>query len=375
MTDHSALHKGPSPPGGAARRSATPRRRAQLALGFLWLVDAALQYQPYMFTRGFITGTVAPTAGGAPWIVAHPTLWSAHLLVHHIAVFNALFATLQLLIAACIYYRPTVRVGLAASAVWGVAVWWLAEGIGGIFNNASPLTGAPGAVILYVVVASLVWPNDQTPARGEGVSVAECGALGPVGAKLAWSVLWVGLALLALEQRNRSPSAIHDLITGSEAGQPSWIKALNGALAAPLAHHGTGASILLAALFVGVALGVHLRAATRPAVALAVALGTFIWLVENFGGIFTGQATDVNSGPILVLLAACFWPAGRRAPDPHQPVGVGPVAYGVDNDLALGKIVDTISHSKIWKDSAIFAVEDDSQNGVDHVDGTATRRW
>jgi YVTN family beta-propeller protein len=40
-----------------------------------------------------------------------------------------------------------------------------------------------------------------------------------------------------------------------------------------------------------------------------------------------------------------------------------------DNDLAVGQIVDTISHSKYWKDSAIFVLEDDSQDGADHVDG------
>ncbi|GCB44942.1 bifunctional YncE family protein/alkaline phosphatase family protein [Streptomyces sp. NL15-2K] len=40
-----------------------------------------------------------------------------------------------------------------------------------------------------------------------------------------------------------------------------------------------------------------------------------------------------------------------------------------DNDLATGRIVDEISHSKYWKDSAIFVVEDDSQAGLDHVDG------
>jgi YVTN family beta-propeller protein len=40
-----------------------------------------------------------------------------------------------------------------------------------------------------------------------------------------------------------------------------------------------------------------------------------------------------------------------------------------DNDLAVGRIVDTISHSPYWKDSAIFVVEDDSQAGLDHVDG------
>jgi YVTN family beta-propeller protein len=49
--------------------------------------------------------------------------------------------------------------------------------------------------------------------------------------------------------------------------------------------------------------------------------------------------------------------------------GITPRAYVADNDLALGRIVDTISHSKDWKSSAIFVIEDDSQNGVDHVDG------
>ncbi|MFC0506620.1 bifunctional YncE family protein/alkaline phosphatase family protein [Micromonospora costi] len=44
-------------------------------------------------------------------------------------------------------------------------------------------------------------------------------------------------------------------------------------------------------------------------------------------------------------------------------------AQVADNDLAVGRIVDTISHSRYWRDSAIFVVEDDSQAGLDHVDG------
>ncbi|MFJ6086177.1 alkaline phosphatase family protein [Streptomyces sp. NPDC092369] len=40
-----------------------------------------------------------------------------------------------------------------------------------------------------------------------------------------------------------------------------------------------------------------------------------------------------------------------------------------DNDLAVGRMVDRITHSTYWKDSAIFVVEDDSQAGLDHVDG------
>ncbi|MDB6086747.1 MAG: beta-propeller repeat protein, partial [Gammaproteobacteria bacterium] len=46
-----------------------------------------------------------------------------------------------------------------------------------------------------------------------------------------------------------------------------------------------------------------------------------------------------------------------------------PANYQADNDLALGRIVEAISHSSVWGTSAIFIEEDDSQDGVDHVDG------
>ena len=46
-----------------------------------------------------------------------------------------------------------------------------------------------------------------------------------------------------------------------------------------------------------------------------------------------------------------------------------PINYQADNDLALGRMVDAISHSKVWGQSAIFVEEDDSQAGADHVDG------
>jgi YVTN family beta-propeller protein len=55
--------------------------------------------------------------------------------------------------------------------------------------------------------------------------------------------------------------------------------------------------------------------------------------------------------------------------DDHTGGPVSSRSNVAGGDLALGKIVETISHSKYWKDSAIFVVEDDSQNGADHVDG------
>src|SRR5262249_7535425 len=46
-----------------------------------------------------------------------------------------------------------------------------------------------------------------------------------------------------------------------------------------------------------------------------------------------------------------------------------PKAMVADNDLALGRVIDGISHSKFWPKTAIFVVEDDAQDGFDHIDG------
>src|SRR5207244_6043139 len=49
-----------------------------------------------------------------------------------------------------------------------------------------------------------------------------------------------------------------------------------------------------------------------------------------------------------------------------------PKASVADNDLALGQVVEAVSKSRFWKDTVIFVVEDDPQNGFDHVDGHRT---
>ncbi|WP_405829295.1 bifunctional YncE family protein/alkaline phosphatase family protein [Streptomyces sp. NBC_01176] len=59
-----------------------------------------------------------------------------------------------------------------------------------------------------------------------------------------------------------------------------------------------------------------------------------------------------------------FWLSSDHTGGPASPA-----AQVADNDLAVGRMVDEISHSAYWKDSAIFVVEDDSQAGLDHVDG------
>lgn len=62
---------------------------------------------------------------------------------------------------------------------------------------------------------------------------------------------------------------------------------------------------------------------------------------------------------LSILWVMCDHTGGPPTADAEQ----------ADNDLAIGRIVDYVSHSKVWDSSAIFVEEDDAQNGVDHVDG------
>ncbi len=55
-----------------------------------------------------------------------------------------------------------------------------------------------------------------------------------------------------------------------------------------------------------------------------------------------------------------------------RPGTFTPQACVASNDLALGRMIDAISHSKSWPQTAIFVIEDDAQNGPDHVDAHRT---
>ncbi|MCW2650504.1 MAG: phosphoesterase [Mycobacterium sp.] len=65
-----------------------------------------------------------------------------------------------------------------------------------------------------------------------------------------------------------------------------------------------------------------------------------------------------------------------RLPNDHtvgtKPDYPTPQSYALDNDLALGALADTVSHSKYWPETAIFVTEDDAQDGPDHVDAHRT---
>jgi hypothetical protein len=267
-------------------------RALQTALAVAWLLDGGLQFQSFMYSKGFVQMLTGMAPGQPNWLASSLT-WSAHTAGHNLSVYNTLFALVQVAIGLGLLYRPTVRAALVVSIVWSIFVWWFGEAFGMLLMSmASPLTGAPGAVSLYGLLALIAWPNGR-PA----------GLLGIRGTRIAWMTLWVLMAVLWLEAPSSAPNAITNAINAAPSGM-SWFSsvqnwAANGA-------HGAGVPIALVAsalsLAIGVGVGVNWRA--HPLLRLAIVLNLIYWVLgQGFGGMFQGGATDPNAAPLFILFA------------------------------------------------------------------------
>jgi hypothetical protein len=313
----------------ADRQSSGLRRWLQVALGVVWLLDAALQFQPYMFHREFVTAIIEPSGQGSPAVIASSVAAAGHLLLVSVPAFNAAFATTQLALGLGLLWRPTVRAALAGTAGWALAVWWFGEGAGGILTgSASPLTGAPGAALLYVYLAALLWPprgDGPASASATGSSVAASSWPGPLGSRQLWLLLWGSSAYFLLQGPVSAPGALSSAIAGLADGEPGWLASLDRAAASAAGTHGGIICVLLAVMFALIAAAVYVPAATRPALVAAVIAAAAIWvLTENLGEVLTGTGTDPNTGPLLILLAVAYWPPARQAvasDQAHQSAG------------------------------------------------------
>jgi hypothetical protein len=308
------------------------RRALQLGLAALWLLDGVLQYQPLLYTKAFAQ-SLAAAAAGNPAVIARPITWDATLVEHHLVLLNTVFATIQLLLGIGIAFRPTVRLALAASIAWSLGVWWFGEGLGGVLNGgADPVNGAPGAVILYALLAVLLWPADRRggAAAGRPAPFIAARAVGAHAARALWLALWLSLAYFSLLPANRAPQAVNGMIADMNSGEPGWLAAIMRGAASLVAGQGLAVSIALAVAFVLIAVSVYLppRAgrAAKGALLLAIVVAVVIWVAaQALGGILASGATDPNSGPLLVLLALAYWPAktARQRPAPLSPSSAG----------------------------------------------------
>ncbi len=291
-------------------RSLLTRRSLGYALGVLWLLDGVLQLQPYMFTKGFAHQIIIPVAAGQPFFVAAPVRWNAALIGMHPALFNSVFAGVQLALGIGLLLPRTYRPALVASVFWAGGVWYVGEGLGGLAGgHVSGLVGAPGAALLYGILALAAWPGRQlripdvpstTPTRP------------PQWILRVWAALWVGFAALNLLPGNGSSSAVETDLSSSASTVSPWLAHLDHWMAGAVHGIGAGAGVLLVAAQVSIGLlALTPGRLHRTALWTGITLALLYWVGgQSFGQLFSGQATDPSTGPLLALVGLSGLGAG-----------------------------------------------------------------
>jgi hypothetical protein len=315
---------GPAP----ARRFplALPSQRAlQIVLGLFWVLDAALQFQPFMFGRGFVQANILANAQGQPFVIGDLITHIGNFLAPDIAVWNTFFALIQLAIGLGLLYRPTVRPALAVSFAWALGVWFFGEGLGMVFTGAATaLTGAPGSVLVYGLLGLMAWPRAARAGAGEGAGdgdgdaeltgVASSAAAQGIGRSVTplavWAGFWSLAAVLFLFPDNRTPSSVSSAVVGMAQGEPSWYGHFLNSLGHQFSTSGTQTSWILALVSVVIGLGPLVARRAEWFLGAGGLLSLVLWVSGQglLGNVFSGSDTDPNTGPLVILLALAMMP-------------------------------------------------------------------
>jgi hypothetical protein len=295
------------------------RASLQRILGALWLIDGLFQLQPQMFTLKLVNSVMMPTMMGQPGPVADNLFWIMTLTAQHVLLINSLIAAVQIAIGILLLWGRWAKEVVIASIVWSLLVWYAGEGFGMLLTGqASILTGAPGAVILYPLLGLLIYPRKSSKAGGADVD----GLLSRKGLRWALAGFWIFAMLLQLQpywwQAGQDWGQI-SLALGKLVGAGG----LNTFLVDPVLNKLADATvfleiplnIVLIEVFLGLGLGLALvkQEHLRPWLVVSLILSFLIWwITQAFGMVFTGFTTDFNSGLLLMLMTLACWPRVQR---------------------------------------------------------------
>lgn len=280
------------------------RRHLQVSLGFLWLLDGALQCQPVMFGREFARRILAPAGAGLPGALAEPFHLAVRIVAAQPALSNGVFALIQILLGVGLLTRRCTRVALVGSIGWAFSVWIVGEGLGGLGTGSTLLTGAPGAALLYAVIAVLAWPERQGDGRPSRLALS------------AWCALWLLGAGLQLIHGNNSSTSLTTMLRSAQVNAPRWIARIDRHIVRLHVPAWTVAGVI--AIYVLVAIWSLVPGRVRQlSIGVGVSLALLGWLLfQGLGDFTSGSSTDPNSGPLIVLLALAV--VGAYSRDVHQ---------------------------------------------------------
>jgi cytochrome oxidase Cu insertion factor (SCO1/SenC/PrrC family) len=308
-----------APPSGPPRPSAPaePRARRVLRIGFgiLWIIDGILQAQPQM-AGGLPSQVVAPSAAASPGWVQDVvnfggTIWSFHP-VQAAASTVWIQAGLGLWLICAESGWPSRLAGLG-SAAWGLVVWVFGESFGGIFApGLSWLTGAPGAVVLYVTAGIAV----ALPSRAWAGPRLGRLLLGGVG------LFWVGMAVLQAWPGRGFWGGSDGTLTGMVQGmaglpQPHAQEAIVSSFARFVSAYGLAVNVFAVAALglAGLAFLSGRPRVLRVAVPAAIVFCLADWVLVQDLGMPGGLGTDPNSMVPWALLLSAGYLAVTQAPD------------------------------------------------------------
>jgi cytochrome oxidase Cu insertion factor (SCO1/SenC/PrrC family) len=298
----------------SARSEPLVRKILRISFAAIWILDGLLQAQSAM-PREFIPMVVEPALSGQPQWLVHFDRLTINLWSLHTVSTDAFTVFIQVAIGILILADvdgELGRLGLAMSIAWGLIVWVLGEGLGDIFGRgATVLTGAPGAVMLYVAAAVLLlnvppthkaW-SDGRVAKGIAYGLGIFWLAGAVLQSLPYEGFWKGTALAGIFESN------------AQMPQPSVIADPISAMGHLAAHN----PVVINAIVVGAMalLGIGLltgKARMGWLGASGVWLFAIWWLGMDFG-VVGGTGTDPNLGVLFIFIAAA-WAGLRPASEP-----------------------------------------------------------
>jgi hypothetical protein len=306
-------------------------------LGALWLLDAIFQVQPQMFTTNMINSVLLPTLSSQPVPVAISLHTITLMISQHLVFFNLLIAIVEAEIGIFLLAGIWVRGTVILSIVWALIVWYGGEGMNMLLTGqASVLTGAPGAVLLYPLLGLLLYPRKASPTGTSTDSL-----LSPMRFRWVLAGFWIFAGLLQLQPFWWQPERISQMI-GSMTGLGKLNALLIDPVLVPLARFTdpleVPLNIVLVVLFLGlgIALALVKPKQMRPLLVVSVLFSVLIWWgAQAFGMILTGLATDFNSGLLIVLMTLVCWPKTQKALEREAQNQVIPHTQQPSNSVPL----------------------------------------
>jgi hypothetical protein len=290
----------------------------RLIIGGLWLLDGFLQLQPGMFTMDMINGIMAPVIDGQPAPIAASMHWIVAFTSANLTVINLCIAIVQIVLGVLLLTGRFVKPAIIASIIWALIVWYAGEGMSLLLTGqASILTGAPGAVILYPIIALAFYPRKT--ADGEQKPL-----LSRLWLRRIFAFFWIFAALLQAQpywwQDGQISQAVGSMLS------PGTLSALivDPSLqwfAKATVHSEIALNIVLIAVFLALGIGIFFSKEEhlRPwLIASIVVLLLIWWFAEALGMILTGMGTDPNTGPLLIIMALASWPVLSKVTAPTK---------------------------------------------------------